>query len=68
MIKHKNHIIDSRAKISENFNEFLRSSVKSFKIKVLHPMRRSIRMLSIPGIMRIFPGGSIQKQSPGGVL
>ena len=47
MIKHEKHIIDNRAKISESSDEFLRSSVKYSKIMVLHPMRRSIRMLSI---------------------
>ena len=47
MIKHEKHIIDNRAKISESSDEFLHSSVKYLKIMVLHPMRRSIRMLSI---------------------
>ena len=46
MIKHEKHIIDYRAKISENFNEFLHFLVKSLKIKSLHPMRRSMRTLS----------------------
>ena len=45
MIKHKKHIIDNRANVSENSNEFFRSLVKSLKIKFLHPMRRSMRML-----------------------
>ena len=45
MIKHEKHI-DNRAKISENSDEFLRSLVKSLKIKFLHPMKRSLRMLS----------------------
>ena len=45
MIKHEKHI-DDRAKISENSDEFLRSLVKSLKIKFLHPMKRSVRMLS----------------------
>ena len=45
MIKHEKHI-DNRAKISENSDEFLRSLVKSLKIKFLHPMKRSVRMLS----------------------
>ena len=40
IIKHEKHIIDNRAKISENSNDFLRSLVKSLKIKFLHPMRR----------------------------
>ena len=44
-IKHENHTIDNRAKISENSNDFLRSLVKSLKIKFLHPIRRSMRML-----------------------
>ena len=39
-------IIDSRAKTSENFHEFLRSLAKSLKITFLHPMRRSMKMLS----------------------
>ena len=36
MIKHENHTIDNRAKISENSNDFLRSLVKSlmFEAKV----------------------------------
>ena len=38
--------IDNRAKISGNSDEFLRSLVKSLKIKFLHPMKRSMRMLS----------------------
>ena len=46
MIKHENHTIDKIAKISENSNYFLRSLVKSFKIKFLRPMRWSMRMLS----------------------
>ena len=29
-----------------NVNDFLRSLVKSLKIKFLHPMRKSMRMLS----------------------
>ena len=45
MIKHEKHI-DNRAKISENSDEFLRSLLKSLKIKFLHPMKRSVRMLS----------------------
>ena len=45
MIKHEKHI-DNRAKISEKSDEFLRSLVRSLKIKFLHPMKRSIRMLS----------------------
>ena len=44
-IKHKKHI-DNRAKISENSHEFLRSFVKSLKVKFLHPMKWSVRMLS----------------------
>ena len=38
--------INNRAKISENSDEFLRSLVKSLKIKFVHPMKRSVRMLS----------------------
>ena len=45
MIKHEKRI-DNRANISENSDEFLRSLVKSLKIKFLHPMKRSVRMLS----------------------
>ena len=45
MIKHEKHI-DNRAKIAEDSDEFLRSSVKSLKIKFLHPMKRCVRMLS----------------------
>ena len=45
MIKLEKHI-DNRAKISENSDEFLRSLVKRLKIKFLHPMKRSMRMLS----------------------
>ena len=45
MIKLEKHI-DNRTKISENSDEFLRSIVKSLKIKFLHPMKRSTRMLS----------------------
>ena len=44
MIKHEKHIIDNKAKISDNSNEFLRFLVKSLKIKFLHTMRRSMRM------------------------
>ena len=44
MIKHEKHI-DNRAKISESSSKFLRSLVKSLKIMVLHPMKRSIKML-----------------------
>ena len=39
MIKHEKHIIDNRAKISENSNEFLCFSVKSLKIKFLYPLK-----------------------------
>ena len=46
MIKHEKHIIDNRAKISENSNKYFPSLVKTLKIKFLHPMRRSMRMLS----------------------
>ena len=46
MIKHEKHIIDNKTKIHENSNDFLRSLVKSSKIKFLHPMGRSMRMLS----------------------
>ena len=46
MIKHEKHIIDNRTKISENSKDLICSLVKSLKIKFLHPMRRSMRMLS----------------------
>ena len=46
MIKHENHVIDNRANISENSNDFLRFLVKNLKIKILHPARRSMRLLS----------------------
>ena len=45
MMKLEKHI-DGRAKTSENSDEFLRSLVKSLKIKFLHPMKRFMRMLS----------------------
>ena len=45
MIKHDRHIVN-RAKISENYNDLLCFLVKSSKIKFLHHMRRSMRMLS----------------------
>ena len=45
MIKLEKHI-DNRAKISENSDEFLHTLVKRLKIKFLHPMKRSMRMLS----------------------
>ena len=45
----KRYIIDSRDKIPKNSNEFLRSLVKSLKIKFLHSMTSSTRMLSIWG-------------------
>ena len=44
---HEKRTIDNRDKIPENSNEFLRSLVKSLKIKFLHSMTKSIRMLSI---------------------
>ena len=47
MIKHENHTIDNRAKLSENSNDFLRPLVKSLKLKFLHPMIRSMRMLML---------------------
>ena len=46
MIKHENHAIENRANISENSDDFLRFLVKSSKIKILHPIRRSMTMLS----------------------
>ena len=47
MIKDEKHIIDDRAKIiSEDSNEYLPSLIRSLKIKFLHLMRRSMRMLS----------------------
>ena len=45
MIKLEKYI-DNRAKISENSDEFLRCLVKSLKIKFLHPMKRSMGILS----------------------
>ena len=44
MIKHEKHA-DKRAQISENSDEFLRSFVKGLKVKFLHPLKRSMRML-----------------------
>ena len=44
--RHEKHIIDNRAKLSKNPDGFLRSLVKALKIKFLHLMRRSMRMLS----------------------
>ena len=41
------HIIDNRDKIPETSNEFRRSLIKILKIKFLHSMTRSMRMLSI---------------------
>ena len=58
MIKHEKHIVDSRPKIPENSNEFLCSTVKSLKMKFLHPMRRSMRILLIK--MRNLKGLKIQ--------
>ena len=46
MIKDENHAIDNRANISENSNDLLRFLVKSLKVKILYPMRRSMRLLS----------------------
>ena len=46
MIKHEKHI-DNRENTSDNFHEFLRSLVKRLKIKFLHSMKRSMRMLSL---------------------
>ena len=45
MIKYEKNI-DNRENISENFHEFLLSLVKRLKIKFLHSMKRSMRMLS----------------------
>ena len=45
MIKHEKHI-DNRAKSSESSDEFLHSLVKNLMIKFLHPMKKSIRILS----------------------
>ena len=47
MTNMKKDVINNRDRIPENSNEFLRSLVKSLKIKFLHSMARSIRMLSI---------------------
>ena len=47
MTNMKKHVIDNRDRVPENSNEFLRSLVKSLKIKFLHSMARSMRMLSI---------------------
>ena len=44
---HEKRTIDNRDKIPENSNEFLCSLVKSLKIKFLHSLTKSIRMLSI---------------------
>ena len=70
MIKHENHTIDNRAKLSEKSNDFLRSLVKSLKLKFLHPMEGpwECQCYLQPAIMRIFPVVSIKKQSPSGVL
>ena len=46
MIEHEKYTVDNRAQISENSDELLRSSLKSFKTKLLHPLKRSMRMLS----------------------
>ena len=45
MIKYKKHIVN-RAKTSEKLDQFLRSLVKSLKIKFLYPIKGSMRMLS----------------------
>ena len=42
MIKHENHTIGNKVKISENSNDFLRSLFKSLKLKFLNFMRRSM--------------------------
>ena len=47
MSKHENHTIDNKAKTLENSNGFLRSFIKSLKLKFLHPMRRSIKKLML---------------------
>ena len=47
MTNMKKHVIYNRDRIPENSNEFLRSLVKRLKIKFLHSMARSMRMLSI---------------------
>ena len=47
MTNMKKHVIDNRDRIPENSNEFLRYLVKRLKIKFLHSMTRSMRMLSI---------------------
>ena len=47
MTNMKKDVINNRDRIPENSNEFLRSLVKSLKIKFLHSMAKSIRMLSI---------------------
>ena len=78
MIKHEKHI-HNRAKVSENFDEFLRSLVKSLKIKFLDPMRRSVRMLlfKMRSLWKMiylttnhedFPSRQHYKHSLGGVL
>ena len=72
MIKLENHSTDNRAKISWNSNDFLRFLIKTLKIKFLHPMRRSMRML--PFKMRNlkdhedYSTRQHSEQSPGGVL
>ena len=45
MIKYKKHIVN-REKTSEKLDQFLRSLVKSLKIKFLYPIKGSMRMLS----------------------
>ena len=40
-IKHEKHILNNKAKISENSNQFFRSLVKSLEIKFLHTVSRS---------------------------
>ena len=40
-IKHEKYILNNKAKISENSNQFFRSLVKSLEIKFLHTVSRS---------------------------
>ena len=69
MIKHENHAINTISKTSENSNDFLRSLVKSLKIKFLHPMSRSMIMLSFKmRNLSDLQNDIFNQQSPGGVL
>ena len=68
--KNEKHIIDNRAKISENSNEFPLSLVKCLKTKFLRQnsivpnekLQRSEKLYLLPAIIRIFSVVNIQKQ------